>query len=90
MFQLVGDMLLSDIGSLYWHKPQQDAPCRILKMSINGALKICSFSSWGLYVLIVCSHPFIKYSHRLLAKTSAKCSMPHPEHKLQRSVISFS
>jgi hypothetical protein len=36
MFQLVADIHLSIIGSVYWQKQQQLAPCRILKMSING------------------------------------------------------
>jgi hypothetical protein len=37
MFRLVADIYLSNIGSLYWQKQQQNAPCRILKMSVNGA-----------------------------------------------------
>jgi len=37
MFQFVADIHLTDIGSLYWEKPQRHAPCRILKLSVNGA-----------------------------------------------------
>jgi hypothetical protein len=36
MFRLVAAIQLCDIGSLYWQKQQQNAPCSILKMSING------------------------------------------------------
>jgi uncharacterized protein YoaH (UPF0181 family) len=37
MLQLVANIYLSDIGSLYTHQQQQHALCRILKMSVNGA-----------------------------------------------------
>jgi len=37
MFGLVVDIPSSDIGSLYWHKQQQYAASRIVKMSDNGA-----------------------------------------------------
>jgi len=37
MFQLVAYIHLSNIGSLYWQKQQQNAPCHFLKMSVNGA-----------------------------------------------------
>jgi len=37
MFRLVVDIHLSDIGSLYWEKQQQHAPCGILKMSVKVA-----------------------------------------------------
>ena len=36
MFQLVAYIHLSNICSLYWQKQQHNAPCRILKMSVNG------------------------------------------------------
>jgi hypothetical protein len=36
MFPLVADFNLSNIGSLYWQKQQRNAPCHILKMSVNG------------------------------------------------------
>jgi len=90
MFRLVADIHLSDIGSLYWHKQQRHALCRILKMSVNGASTIFSFALWVIYVPIGCRHPFIQYWHPLLAKTKAKCSLPHPENECQWSVTSFS
>jgi len=37
MFRLVADIHVSNIGSLYWQKQQQHAPCHILKMSVNAA-----------------------------------------------------
>jgi len=51
---------------------------------------IISFPSWVIYVPIGCIHPFIKYWHPLLAKSTAKCSLPHPENERQRSGNSFS
>jgi len=40
MFRLVADIHLFDIGSLYGQKQQRNAPCSILKMSVNGALTV--------------------------------------------------
>jgi hypothetical protein len=37
MFPLVADIHVLNIGSLYWQKQQRNSPCRILKMSVNGA-----------------------------------------------------
>jgi hypothetical protein len=34
---MVVDMHLWDVGSVYRQKQQQDAPCGILKMSVNRA-----------------------------------------------------
>jgi hypothetical protein len=90
MFRLVADIHFSAIGSLQWEKLQRHAPCRILRMSVNGASIILSFASWPIYVSIGCRHLFIKYWQPLLAKTTAKCSLPHPEYERQRSVNSFS
>jgi len=90
MFRLVADIHFSDIGSLYWEKLQRHAPCRILRMSVNGASTISSFASWLIYVPIGCRHTFIQYWQPLLAKTTAKCSLPHPENERQRSINSFS
>jgi len=59
-------------------------------MSVNGASTIFSFVSWLIYVPIHCIHPFINYWQPLLAKTTAQCSLPHPENERQRSVNSFS
>jgi len=89
MFWLVADIHLWDIGSLYWRRQQRHAPCRILKMSVNGASTICSFASWVSYVLIGCRHPFMRYWQPLLAKTTATCSLRHSENDRQRSVKSF-
>jgi len=59
-------------------------------MSVNGASTIFSFASWLIYVPIGCIHPFIKYWQPLLAKTTAQCSLPHPENERQLSINSFS
>jgi len=90
MFRLVVDIHLTDIGCLYWEKLQWHARCRILRMSVNGACTICSFESWLIYFPTGCSHPFIKYWQPLRAKTTATCSLPHPENERQRSVNSCS
>jgi len=37
MFRLVADIHFLNICILYCQQQQQHAPCRILKMSINGA-----------------------------------------------------
>jgi len=49
---LVADIHLSDIGSLYWQKEQRHAPCRMLKMNVNGALTVFGLA----YVVIKASH----------------------------------
>jgi len=58
-------------------------------MSVNGASTIFSFASWLIYVPIGCIHPFIKYWQPLLAKTTAQCSLLHPENERQRSLNNF-
>jgi len=88
MFQLVADTRLSDIGSLYWEKLQAYAPCHILRKSVNGASTMCSFASWVIYVPIGWRHPLIRYWQPFLAKTTATCSLPHPENEHQGSVNS--
>jgi len=90
MFRSVVDLHLSDIGCLHWEKLQQHGRCNILGISINGVSTICSFESWVIYVPIGCRCPFIKYLQPLLAKTTATCSLPHPENEHQQSVNSFS
>jgi len=40
MFRLVVDINLWDIGSLSRQKQQRDAPCGILKMSVNRAATV--------------------------------------------------
>jgi len=89
MFRLVADIELSNIGILYWQKQQRHAPCGILKMSVNGASTIFSFASWVSYVPIGCRHPFMRYWQLLLAKTTATCSLRHPEYERQRSINSY-
>jgi hypothetical protein len=32
----IGFIHLSNIGSIYWKKQHQNAPCHILQMSVNG------------------------------------------------------
>jgi len=59
-------------------------------MSVNGGSTIVSFVSWVIYVLIGCRHPFIKYWQPLLAKSTATCSLQHPENERQQSVNSLS
>jgi len=90
MFRLVADIHFSDIGSLYWEKLQRHAPFRILRMIVDGGSLMFSFASWLIYVSIGCRHLFIKYWQPLLAKSTAKCSLPPPENERQWSVNSFS
>ena len=86
MFRLVVDTHLSDIGCLYWETLQQHACCHILRMGVNGVSTIFSLSSWVIYVLIGCRHPFIRYWLSLLGKTTATCSLPQPQDERQRSI----
>jgi hypothetical protein len=90
MFRSVADNHLSDIGSHYWEKQQCHAPSRIVRMSVNGGSTIFSFTSWLIYIPIGCRHPFIHYWQPLLAKTTAKCSLPHRQNERQPSVTSYS
>jgi len=89
MFRLVADIHLPYIGSLYWEKLHRHAPCRILRMSVNGASTIVSFTSWAIYIPIGWRHPFIRYWQPLLGKTTATCSQPHHENERQRSINDF-
>jgi len=50
MFQLVADIHLSNIGSLYWQNQQRHAPCRILKMSVNR-FSCCIFGNQGIVLI---------------------------------------
>jgi hypothetical protein len=59
-------------------------------MSVNRGATILSSASWQIYIPIGCIHPFIKYWQSLLAKTTVKCSLPHPENERQWSVNSVS
>jgi len=90
MFRLVVDIQLTDIGCCCWEKLRLHACCCILRMSVNGASTIFGFKFRVMCFLIGCRHPFIKYLQPLLAKTTATCSLPHPENERQRSVNSFS
>jgi len=89
IFRLVVDIHLADIVTLYWKKPKRHAPCHILRMSVNRAWTMFSFASWVIYVLIGCRHPFVWYWQPLLGKTTATCSLPHPENERQWSVNDF-
>jgi len=89
MFRLVADIHWSNIGSLYCQKLRRHAPCGILKMSVNGGSTIFSFAAWVSHFPIGCRHPVLRYWQPLLGKTTATCSLQHPENELQWSVISF-
>jgi hypothetical protein len=54
MFRLVADIHLFGIGSLYWQTQQRNAPCSILKMSVNGASTVLGLA----YFVIKASHGF--------------------------------
>jgi len=58
-------------------------------MSVNGASTIFSFASGVGYVLIGCGYSFMRYWQPLLAKTTATCSVRHPENERQRSINRF-
>jgi len=78
------------IGSVYQQMTLQHGHHPILELSVNIASTIFSFASWIIYVLIDCRHPFIRYWQPVLAKTTATCSLPHPENKHQRRVLGYS
>jgi len=69
--------------AVFTGKNNCDTTCHIMKMSVNGASMIFSFISWVIYVLVGCRNPFIRYCQPLLAKTTATCSLPHPENEPQ-------
>jgi len=79
-FRLFVDIHLSDIDSLYWEKLQRHAPCCILRMRVNRASTIFSFASWVFPVQIGCRHPFVRCSHTLVRKSTARFSLPHHEN----------
>jgi hypothetical protein len=54
MFRLVAAIHLCDIGSLYWQKQQGNAPCSILKMSVNGVSNVLGLA----YCVIKASRGF--------------------------------
>jgi hypothetical protein len=58
-------------------------------MSINRQSMIFSFTSWVIYILIGCRHPFIKYWQPLQTSTTASYSLSHPENECQLSVNDF-
>jgi len=58
-------------------------------MRVSGASMIISFASRVVYVPIGCRHPFIKYWQPLLAKSTATCSLLHPENMRQQSISNF-
>jgi len=77
------------IGSFYWQKRQQHGHCPILRMCVNGVSTIFSFASRASYIPIGCRHPFMRYWQPLMAKTTATCSLRHPENERQWSVNDF-
>jgi len=91
--KLCSDWLQTSIYQIFaaptGKKQQQHAPCGIQKMSVNGESTIFNFASWVIYVPIGCRHPFLKYWQPLLAKTTATCSLQHPENERQLSVNNF-
>jgi len=89
MFRLVAEIHLSDIGSLNGEKLQQHAPCRILRMSVNGLSTILSLAFWAIYGPIGWRYPFIRYWPPLQGKTTAECSLPDPENEYQWSDMNF-
>jgi len=48
-----------------------------------------SFASGVSYVPIGCGYPVMRYWQPLLEKTTATCSLRHPENERQRSVNSL-
>jgi hypothetical protein len=51
MFRLVADIYSSDIGSLYWVKQQQHAPCSILQMTVNRASTVLGLENFVIKAL---------------------------------------
>jgi len=77
------------IGSFYRQKRQQHGHRPILRISINRVSTIFSFESCVMYVPIGCRHPFMRHWQPLKAKTTATCSLLHPENERQRRMNSF-
>jgi len=89
MLWLVLDINLVDIDSLDWEKLQRNAPCHILRMCVSWASIMFSFGSWVIYIRIGCRHPFVRYWQLSLGKTTATCSLLHPENERQQCVNDF-
>ena len=77
------------IGRCYWHKIYQYGHRPILCMCVNPASTMFSFLSWVRSLPICCRDSFMKNWQHLLAKTTATCSLRHPENERQRSVSSY-
>jgi hypothetical protein len=58
-------------------------------MGVNGAATIYRFASWVSYVPIGFRHPFMRCWQASVAKTTATCSLKHPENECQQSVNNF-
>jgi len=56
MFRLVADIHWWDIGSLWGQKQQRHAPCRILKMSVNGASTVLGLAYFVIEAMHRSSH----------------------------------
>jgi len=89
IFRLVSHVQLWDIGRLYLQKQQRHALCGILKMIVNRASTLFTFTCGVSYVPIGWGHPFIRYWQSLLGKTTGTWSLLHAENEHQRSVNSF-
>jgi hypothetical protein len=81
MFLLVTDIHFSDNGCLHWLKQQRHAPCRILRMRVNGVSIMFSFACSAIYVPIGFRYPFTRYWLSVLARTTAAFFLPHPENE---------
>jgi len=58
-------------------------------MSVNGVSMMFGFASLVIYVPIGCRYSFINNWQPLLAKTTATCSLLHPENECQWSINSI-
>jgi len=74
---LVAGIHVLDIRSLYWENEHQ------------WSVKDFTFTSWVIYVPIGWRHPFTRYWQPLLGKTTATCSLPHPENERQWSINGY-
>jgi len=90
IFWWVADIQSSDTRSLYWEKRQWYPLCRIVRIILNGTSTMFSFASCVISVTISCRNPFMRYWQPLLARTTVRVSLPHPETECQRGVNSFS
>jgi len=86
---LVTVMHTRHIDSFCRQKRQQHAHHPILGICFNRASMNVNFASCVIYLPIGCKHPFMRYWQPVLPKTTATCSLPHPENECQWSVTGF-